>query len=67
MGLTQACSLPMSVNLLTPAGGLNCPKMLVLISSMNPVSQCYRNILLCRLSLCSGSRQDEDRVPVMKL
>ena len=67
MDLIQACSLPMSVNQLTPAGGLNCPKMLVLISSMNPVSQCYRNILLFRLSRCSGSRQEEDRVPAMKL
>jgi hypothetical protein len=67
MSLTQACSLPMSVNQLAPAGGLNCPNMFVLISSMNPASQCYRNILLCRLSRCSGSRQDEDGVPVMKL
>jgi hypothetical protein len=57
----------MNVNQLTPACGLNCPNVLVLISSKNPVSQCYRNIPLCRLSLCSGSRQDEDRVPVMNL
>jgi hypothetical protein len=38
MGLTQDCSLPMRVDQLAPAGGLNRPNVLDLISSINPVS-----------------------------